>query len=164
MIKRMRSVFAFFSLLFLLFLPLLASAKHKTIRYGDDQWFVYVNEDKKKILGVLGPWGQYPVVIDRHVRDFWCAADFFGPTVVYLKQENLYWTILQGNSGETLGKGLLLETNPDSGFVRGIVMTPTANGMRIKITLDTGEILVVQVDPHGRKKILRKGKLNLKPE
>lgn len=139
-----------------LFLPLLAAAKHQTIRYGDDQWFVYISDKKKKILEVLGPWGQYPVVLDRHVRNFWCVADFFGPTVVYLKQDNLYWTILQGGSGETLGKGLLLETNPDVGFVKQIVLTPKTTGVIIKVFLDTGEMFAYQVDPHGRMKALRR--------
>lgn len=150
-----------FLLLILVMIPLLvcASEKVQKLHHGDETWIVYLNDQKS--LVVTGAWGEEAALIDNMVDEFWAVANGFGPIVLYLKDDNVIWQTVNGETGEMAAHGVLLETNPDIGFVDWITVTPVENGAFVKVVLDSGRFIVYKVNRHGWQHIVRQGPIKV---
>lgn len=146
--------------LFLMLAPLIVFAKHQALHYGDNTWTVYLNEEKS--LVVIGPWGDVPALVDRLVDDFWASVNGYGPIVVYLKYDDVYWQMLKGDTGDEAAHGILLETDPDVGYVDWVAVTPIHDGARVKVALDSGQYYVYKINRHGWYHLIKQGAFHVK--
>jgi len=147
--------FLFLSLL--LIFPFFLYAKTQTLHYIDSTYKLFLN-DEKKVLLLFGPWGDDPVLVDRHVKDAWGLAASFGVLVVYHQEDDLQWAILQRENGEKRTGGTLREVVPEDGEIKFVVLSPLAEKATIKVQFETGRYIVYKVDLFGHKEVVREGK------
>jgi len=145
--------------LFFLVLSLTASVfcKTKEVRFEDQTYSLFISPEKK--LFISGPWSEDPSYLDEHVEDAWASANLFQIVIVIQKNEEIDWVALKRETGEKMAGGVLQPLLAEDGLVSYSAIQFLQPKLNMKIVFDDGRFLVYEIDAHGIKKIVRKGKI-----
>ncbi len=149
-------------LVFFLCLSPCGYSETKTLHYGttDENFTIYISENQELFL--FGGWGDDPVLVDDHVKQVFGDVASFGVILVYRRVNEIRWAILKRENGEKIIEGSLEDILPEEGRLKYAIISPLAETFSVKVVFDTDHYTVYKLDLHGKKEVIRQGKLEKK--